>query len=573
MQPITPPANDEERGRTVMARDDSSEGGLFLTPPRPIQPLGSDMDRTRQANAGGVKPKTVCFNMHDLKHHPHHHKLQCGHVVYTLKKEPCANNCAKFASVVERTNAVNFECPNRVCARRMHASMRLERAAFKNNRPYRKCQLSETLGDGYDSTEVRLEEARKAAQELAEEAARRSDRIERPRGRPTARERSMSPNALAAGREGRYRDRDPLVSRDGSHLGAMVRSESLRPRGDTIYMAHDDALHAGFAPAIDNPKLMKNHKPQAKTQRTEPLDWNSQNFVSKTEKHAFDWSVTPATYKALVEERGSPEPEEEEALQKTEENVIDDPEEEIVPLQGDAEERYCVCEQPADEHLVACTQCQQYYHPSCIGQATGNLFYYENDGRRNDMMIADAEYWRQHDFRCAECDSKRQTRAQMRGQARPEPKVTLADMRSSASMNHKTFQSDLGEVEKFSAQYSARMRAQVFLEWGFHHTQLAPGAHVAQKTKNHLNELANQRLAEEKAVEHKRAEALFAEIQDPSGKYLCDNCDARTKGSRQSCKVCAYDLCANCFEDPAVTHKHKCVPHSGEDASMSGTGL
>lgn len=438
-----------------------------------------------------------------------------------------------------------------------------------NNRALRKCKLSETLGAGYDSTDVRVEEARRAMQEMADEKeALLKAQEELPRGRTQVRERSMSPNALAASRQDNYRDRDPLASRDGRYNQSMGRSASMGPRGDGIFIAHDNAAGPGYTPANDNPRFTRHRGRKVKVERTEPLNWNEQNFGSTTEKFAFDWSVSEETYNALVKERGTPEPDEE-PQPAFEEDPSDDPNEEIVPLQGDAEERYCVCEQLADEHLVRCTQCQHYYHPVCVGKAKGDLFHYDNDGRRNEVMRADAEYWRSNFFRCAECDTKRKTRAAMREEVVPERKTTIAEMRYRSVENRKTFQSDIGAVEKFSPAYSVQVRTVVYKEWGRHPSQLAPGVSNPQKTKNWLNEIASNKIAAEKEAEHKRAKSIFRKFAVTNGKFVCDHCDYRIVESRHLCTVCKnHDLCLKCFHDPAATFKHQCGLNGG-DVQMS----
>ena len=83
------------------------------------------------------------------------------------------------------------------------------------------------------------------------------------------------------------------------------------------------------------------------------------------------FSVEEATYDRMVdEEAGVTVDQEDLVTDKLPRNQIDRGDEGGAGFYQDAE-LFCICEQPRDATMTACTRCQKLFHPVCLGKDTG----------------------------------------------------------------------------------------------------------------------------------------------------------------------------------------------------------
>ncbi|KAI6856566.1 hypothetical protein KC323_g7822 [Hortaea werneckii] len=88
---------------------------------------------------------------------------------------------------------------------------------------------------------------------------------------------------------------------------------------------------------------------------------------------------------------------------------LDDDQEEAQPHLGNFDEvlRYCVCQSPAEESMIACERCEKSFHPACVGKGRFSKAHYEGS-QRYDCLRMDLEYWKRQDepFLCKACEKK-----------------------------------------------------------------------------------------------------------------------------------------------------------------------
>ncbi|KAI7255279.1 hypothetical protein KC343_g3855 [Hortaea werneckii] len=88
---------------------------------------------------------------------------------------------------------------------------------------------------------------------------------------------------------------------------------------------------------------------------------------------------------------------------------LDDEQEEAQPDLGNFDEvvRYCVCQSPAEESMIACERCEKAFHPACVGKGRFSKAHYEGS-QRYDCLRMDMEYWKRQDepFLCKACGKK-----------------------------------------------------------------------------------------------------------------------------------------------------------------------
>ncbi|KAI7279642.1 hypothetical protein KC345_g5254 [Hortaea werneckii] len=88
---------------------------------------------------------------------------------------------------------------------------------------------------------------------------------------------------------------------------------------------------------------------------------------------------------------------------------LDDDQEEAQPHLGNFDEvlRYCVCQSPAEESMIACERCEKAFHPACVGKGRFSKAHYEGS-QRYDCLRMDMEYWKRQDepFLCKACGKK-----------------------------------------------------------------------------------------------------------------------------------------------------------------------
>ncbi|GAB1730702.1 hypothetical protein NU195Hw_g8139t1 [Hortaea werneckii] len=88
---------------------------------------------------------------------------------------------------------------------------------------------------------------------------------------------------------------------------------------------------------------------------------------------------------------------------------LDDDQEEAQPHLGNFDEvmRYCVCQSPAEESMIACERCEKSFHPACVGKGRFSKAHYEGS-QRYDCLRMDMEYWKRQDepFLCKACEKK-----------------------------------------------------------------------------------------------------------------------------------------------------------------------
>ncbi|KAI7344024.1 hypothetical protein KC336_g22983, partial [Hortaea werneckii] len=88
---------------------------------------------------------------------------------------------------------------------------------------------------------------------------------------------------------------------------------------------------------------------------------------------------------------------------------LDDDQEEAQLDLGNFDEvmRYCVCQSPAEESMIACEGCEKSFHPACVGKGRFSKAHYEGP-QRYDCMRMDLEFWKKQDepFLCKACEKK-----------------------------------------------------------------------------------------------------------------------------------------------------------------------
>lgn len=183
------------------------------------------------------------------------------------------------------------------------------------------------------------------------------------------------------------------------------------------------------------------------------------------------------------------------------------------------QDTHCLCKQPSDDAMVACTSCTKAFHPFCVGK-----------GRQSY-----ADY---HDVRLV---ARMQTRAS----------VASANLRVESSPRERRLQARLDDAKFYNEK------------GGF--TCSLCDARAAKKAS-----ADTQFLPEEHKVEGRRRNKVFtARYGDKdSDKDLrdCDNCNEQIISIRYECNFCEhFDLCRVCFFDPKRSAKHQ---HAAGDMKL-----
>ncbi|KAI6846972.1 hypothetical protein KC367_g8380 [Hortaea werneckii] len=222
---------------------------------------------------------------------------------------------------------------------------------------------------------------------------------------------------------------------------------------------------------------------------------------------------------------------------------LDDDQEEAQRDLGNFDEvmRYCVCQSPAEESMIACEGCEKSFHPACVGKGRFSEAHYDGP-QRYDSLRMDMEYWKRQDepFLCKACEKK------------AKPLGSLESRKRRADGNEDGF---LGAPQTRGGAKAKRARREEEAAVN------ASGADFEMEDQGESRIIEKIVDSAQKVLE---ARAMPSLNRKTIASSVCEICDAHILGVFYSCKHCAsedndgndFAVCENCLvSNPGATHK------------------
>ncbi|KAI6851450.1 hypothetical protein KC332_g374 [Hortaea werneckii] len=222
---------------------------------------------------------------------------------------------------------------------------------------------------------------------------------------------------------------------------------------------------------------------------------------------------------------------------------LDDDQEEAQLDLGNFDEvvRYCVCQSPAEEGMIACERCEKAFHPACVGKGRFSKAHYEGS-QRYDCLRMDMEYWKRQDepFLCKACEKK----AKSLGSLGSRKRVADADEDES-----------LGAPQTRGVAKTKRTR---------HEEGLAVNASDADFVMEDQGETRIIEKIVDSAQKVLEARAVPSLTRHTIASSVCEICNAHILGVFYRCKHCAsesndgngFAVCEDCLiSNSGATHK------------------
>ncbi|KAI7194516.1 hypothetical protein KC316_g3120 [Hortaea werneckii] len=222
---------------------------------------------------------------------------------------------------------------------------------------------------------------------------------------------------------------------------------------------------------------------------------------------------------------------------------LGDDQEEVQPALGkfDEVERHCVCQQPAEESMMACEGCEKSFHPACVGKGRHSKAHYE-DSQRYDCLRMDMEYWKKQDepFLCKACDKK------------PAPLGSLGSRKRGADEHE---DGPLGAPQTRGTAKAKKARHEE------EHAANASDADFEMEDRGETRIIGKIVDSAQKLVEARSMPSLKKKT---AASIMCEICDGQILGVFYRCKHCAsessdgngFAVCEDCLtSNPEATHK------------------
>lgn len=345
-----------------------------IAPPQPTRP--------QRPRVNGVDPNTTCHNAEHLVDQLHHHRLKCGHEVFTSKPQPCGINC-EVPRAIQPPTQVPFKCPDVGCEEQWKRQERQEQKAFAvKTKPGRLCYSSATEGTSSAAMAQRNAEVFRKQEELA--GRRPPQRQQRRRG-PDARDRSRSPRCRAKAASKNRCERSPIAAQMlDSNVAELLEQNRHHDPLVKLENAPDMTMAPDYVTAQQRPWNFKDEKSAA-----------GPGMLAYETGNVTEWSM-PAIRINDPRRAG--------IFQAVDDDVQA---QQFPDWEIDVQQKHCVCQVSADGYMLPCTDCGFFFHPLCVGKAMQVMTEYGSE-RDDEARLKDRQYW--HDsnkFTCNFCDNHR----------------------------------------------------------------------------------------------------------------------------------------------------------------------
>lgn len=347
-----------------------------LVPKRPTRP--------RRPRANGSTSDTTCHNATHLVDQLYHHRLKCGHEVFTAKPQPCGSNCEVLRGCQPPTQ-VPFMCPDVGCERQWKRLERKEQKAFAaKDKPGRLCYRSETEGTSEAAMAQRNAEVFCKQEELA--------------GLPPQRQRRKAKAA-------RGRSRSPVRDRQAGSREQRERSPLMLDANDAELLERNRYQEATVK--IEKEAVMS-MVPEHIADKQKPWSYRNGKTMAGPGKLAYEtgnvteWSMPE--YRIDDPNRGDHPVTMEPAFIS---DVVSRQAQQLADWDVDVQQTYCTCQAPSDGYMLPCSDCHLFFHPFCVGKATQPMTEYGGD-KDHEAKLRDRQFW--HDaevFICKFCNNRR----------------------------------------------------------------------------------------------------------------------------------------------------------------------
>ncbi|KAI7186818.1 hypothetical protein KC363_g6340 [Hortaea werneckii] len=222
---------------------------------------------------------------------------------------------------------------------------------------------------------------------------------------------------------------------------------------------------------------------------------------------------------------------------------LDDDQEEAQLDLGNFDEvmRYCVCQSPAEESMIACEGCEKSFHPACVGKGRFSKAHYEGP-QRYDCMRMDLEFWKKQDepFLCKACEKKAEPLGSLgsrkRGADAQDDGSLAIPLTRGAAKGKKARREEEAAVNDSGADFEMQDQGET---------------RIIEKIVD-----SAQKVLEARAMPSLNRQTIASS--------MCEICNAHILGVFYSCKHCAsegsdgngFAVCEDCLvSNPGATHK------------------
>ncbi|KAK3057573.1 hypothetical protein LTR09_001757 [Extremus antarcticus] len=362
------------------------EKAKIHTSPKDILPPPAARKYSQTANGDLEKPQTVCWEA--FPNDPLRHKLFCGHASVTKTAQPCGPTCRLLPEAESKALGKDIACYSCVIKHRREASPFM--APPKRQPTKRGAPKEESLfipEDGVAKRQRMATQRRPSGLATSTTTAEYLDKTTRELNADLARDPSLA--ALAASSAG-GRMRTRSTRHGGYALSAELidnaKESSLHRELQNLKTDGSDALRYKLARKQLYGGDLESNLPDHR--RLEPAEGEKPHSYGQSatrRKHVGMSSIPETDHKKIMEEEDgvtvAEEFENEQLLPRAREDFGDDDQDEEEDageggsrgIRADGtyfeEDRNCICEGEVDEALQQCTECEKYFHASCMGVA------------------------------------------------------------------------------------------------------------------------------------------------------------------------------------------------------------